>query len=407
MVYRPRIIGALTLAAAMAACGGNKSPESTEADTPVYVTVGTDGQFHRGDSIYRFEGTNFWAAPILASEGQGGDRERLGRELDRLQKLGISNIRLLAGAQSRHRGECLLEPQLETAPGVYNDTLLAGLDFLLDELDRRGMTAVVYLNNSWEWSGGYGSYIEWAGGGENVLPTIDGYNEYCEYAARFLQNDSAKALFANYVADIVPRFADKPALMSWQICNEPRPHINTPEQKQLMADWLIATARQIKELDPNHLVSTGSEGSVGCGLDLDLWADIHSKPEIDYATIHIWPSNWGWVTHDQATDSVARAIAMTDAYIAEHAERARAMHKPLVLEEFGYPRDHKSIDPAQPATARKQYYDHIISGFRNDSLLAGYNFWAWGGEGKPGETYTGDPAHEPQGLYSVFASDCE
>lgn len=406
MVHRTRIIGALTLAAMMAACGGrNDAPEANE--TTRFVTVDADGQFRRGDSVYRFEGTNFWAAPILASEGQGGDRARLGRELDRLQRLGIGNIRLLAGAQSRNRSECLLEPQLMTAPGVYNDTLIAGLDYLLDELERRDMTAVVYLNNSWEWSGGYGSFIEWAGGGDNILPTIDGYNEYCDYAAQFLSNDSAKAIFSDYVAHIVPIFAEKPAILSWQICNEPRPHSNTTEQKELMAEWILQTARQIKSLDPNHLVSTGSEGSVGCAMDLGLWERIHAMPEIDYATIHIWPTNWGWVKREEATDSVDRAIAMTDAYIAQHAALARAMRKPLVLEEFGYPRDNQSIDPASPATARRKYYDHIIDGFHNDSLLAGYNFWAWGGEGQPGETYTGDPAHEPQGLFSVFATDVE
>ncbi len=412
MVHRGRkLIGVMILvAAAIAGCWiyvqvKTDKGAGEEARAAEFVTVGEDGNFYRGDSIYRFEGANFWAAPILASEGTGGDRARLTRELDRLQERGISNLRILAGGQSRSRKECLLEPQLLLAPGEYNDTLLAGLDYLMAELERRGMTAVVYLNNSWEWSGGYGSFIEWAGGGDNVLPTIDGYNEYCDYAAQFLANDSAKALFADYVADIVPRYADSPALMAWQICNEPRPHRNTTEYKRLMADWIQATARQIKELDGNHLVSTGSEGMIGCGIDMDLWQEIHAMPEIDYATIHIWPTNWGWVKREEATDSVERAIVMTDEYIADHASLARAMGKPLVLEEFGYPRDNQSIDPAAPATARQKYYAHIIDGFRNDSLLAGYNFWAWGGEGVPGETYTGDPAHEPQGLFSVFATD--
>ncbi|MDE7388036.1 MAG: cellulase family glycosylhydrolase [Muribaculaceae bacterium] len=388
-----------------AGCGGGQA--SVEDNSAAeFVTVGADGRFHRGDSVYRFEGANFWAAPILASEGQGGDRDRLHRELDRLQERGVSNLRVLVGAQSRKRGECLLKPQLVTAPGVYNDTLLAGLDYLMAELERRDMTAVLYLNNAWEWSGGYGSFIEWAGGGDNILPNIDGYREYCDYAAGFLRNDSAKALFADYVADIVPRYASSPALMSWQICNEPRPYGRTEEQTELFVDWIASTARLIKELDPNHMVSTGSEGYVGCEMSLDLWERIHALPEVDYATIHIWPTNWGWVARHEATDSVERAIAMTDEYITEHSAVARRLGKPLVLEEFGYPRDNQSIDPADPTTARDAYYSHIIGAFRSDSLtLSGYNFWAWGGEGTPGVTYTGDPAHEPQGLFSVFATD--
>ncbi len=397
---------AMTAAAIITPSCGGKTSGAEGIPSKTYITVGADGEFHRGDSVYRFTGTNFWAAPILGSEGEGGDRQRLHRELDRLQQAGINNLRILAGGQGRRRSECLLLPALLTAPGQYNDSLLAGLDYVMAELERRGMTAVIYLNNAWEWSGGYTSFLEWAGEGDTPLPAVESYGEYCDHAAKFLRSDSAKALFADHVAKIVPRYADSPALLSWQICNEPRPYGRTPEQKKLMAEWLLSTARQIKALDANHLVSTGSEGSVGCEMDLDLWAEIHAAPEIDYATIHIWPTNWGWVRREEATDSVGRAIAMTDDYITEHVARMKPLRKPVVLEEFGYPRDGQSILPESATLARDEYYRHIITRFRDGSSgLSGLNFWAWGGEGIPGKTYTGDPAHEPQGLFSVFATD--
>ena len=44
--------------------------------------------------------------------------------------------------------------------------------------------------------------------------------------------------------------------------------------------------------------------------------------------------------------------------------------------------------------------------------IAGLNFWGWGGTAVPlhdtweqGDPYTGDPAQEPQGLFSVFTAD--
>ena len=40
-----------------------------------------DGQFMRHGKPYYYVGTNFWASTILASEGAGGNRERLCREL--------------------------------------------------------------------------------------------------------------------------------------------------------------------------------------------------------------------------------------------------------------------------------------------------------------------------------------
>ena len=114
---------------------------------------------------YRFVGTNFWYGAMLASEGQGGDRARLCRELDKLHALGLDNLRILVGSDGERGITTKVEPTLQVAPGVYNDTILAGLDFLLKEMDARGMKAVLYLNNSWEWSGGYGFYLEQAGAG--------------------------------------------------------------------------------------------------------------------------------------------------------------------------------------------------------------------------------------------------
>ena len=57
-----------------------------------------NGHFVRGGKPYYYVGTNFWYGPILGSEGPGGDRARLRRELDEMQRLGIDNLRILVGA---------------------------------------------------------------------------------------------------------------------------------------------------------------------------------------------------------------------------------------------------------------------------------------------------------------------
>lgn len=130
-----------------------------------FVTV-KDGHFERNGKPYYYVGTNFWYGAILGSEGQGGDRARLGRELDNLKANGIDNLRILVGSDGERGVKTKVEPTLQIAPGVYNDTILAGLDYLLSEMGKRGMVAVLYLNNSWEWSGGYGFYLEHAGAGK-------------------------------------------------------------------------------------------------------------------------------------------------------------------------------------------------------------------------------------------------
>lgn len=389
-----------------------------------FIKVNADGQFVRDGKPYYFVGTNFWYGAILGSEGEGGNRERLHKELDFLKSIGINNLRVLVGADGENGIKTRVEPSLQVAPGVYNDTILAGLDYFMNELRERDMTAVLYLNNSWEWSGGYSVYLQWSGHGDAVAPAVDGWPAYMEYVKQFPQSDSAKALFANHVNYIVSRtnrynqikYVDDPTIMSWQIGNEPRAF--SDENKEPFARWMADVAAQIKSLDPNHMVSSGSEGSWGCEMDMNLFEKIHADPNINYLNIHIWPYNWSWVKADSLKELLPRAKENTKKYIDDHMVIARKYSKPIVLEEFGFPRDGFSFSKEAPTTARDEYYRYVFDLIRQDresgGLFAGCNFWAWGGFAgqnpdhvfwEKGDDYTGDPAQEQQGLNSVFATD--
>lgn len=389
-----------------------------------FIKVNADGQFVRDGKPYYFVGANFWYGAILGSEGEGGNRERLHKELDFLKSIGINNLRVLVGADGENGIKTRVEPSLQVAPGVYNDTILAGLDYFMNELCERDMTAVLYLNNSWEWSGGYSVYLQWSGHGDVVVPAVDGWPAYMEYVKQFPQSDSAKALFANHVNYIVSRtnrynqikYVDDPTIMSWQIGNEPRAF--SDENKEPFARWMADVAAQIKSLDPNHMVSSGSEGSWGCEMDMNLFEKIHADPNINYLNIHIWPYNWSWVKADSLKELLPRAKENTKKYIDDHMVIARKYSKPIVLEEFGFPRDGFSFSKEAPTTARDEYYRYVFDLIRQDresgGLFAGCNFWAWGGFAgqnpdhvfwEKGDDYTGDPAQEQQGLNSVFATD--
>ena len=389
-----------------------------------FIKVNADGQFVRDGKPYYFVGANFWYGAILGSQGEGGNRERLHKELDFLKSIGINNLRVLVGADGENGIKTRVEPSLQVAPGVYNDTILAGLDYFMNELRERDMTAVLYLNNSWEWSGGYSVYLQWSGHGDAVVPAVDGWPAYMEYVKQFPQSDSAKALFANHVNYIVSRtnrynqikYVDDPTIMSWQIGNEPRAF--SDENKEPFARWMADVAAQIKSLDPNHMVSSGSEGSWGCEMDMNLFEKIHADPNINYLNIHIWPYNWSWVKADSLKELLPRAKENTKKYIDDHMVIARKYSKPIVLEEFGFPRDGFSFSKEAPTTARDEYYRYVFDLIRQDresgGLFAGCNFWAWGGFAgqnpdhvfwEKGDDYTGDPAQEQQGLNSVFATD--
>lgn len=392
---------------------------------PSFVKV-EGGKFVSENYPSYFAGTNFWYGAILASEGQGGDIERLEKELDVLKENGMTNLRVLVGGDGPHDQPVRIRPSLQKEPGVYNDTIFRGLDRLLAEMAERDMKAVLYLNNSWEWSGGYGMYLEWAGVSKVILPSEVDWKTYCDYISAFITSNEAKSLFADHVKHVVSRtntvtgkpYKDDPTIFSWQIGNEPRCFSADTSVQQIFADWMWETAALIKSIDPNHMVSSGSEGYHGCEQDLDLFEKIHSCPDIDYLNIHIWPYNWRWVTEKTLKTDLQKAKDNTDKYIQMHMPVAQKLGKPVVLEEFGFPRDDFKFTKGTPTTARDEYYEHVlqkvVDAAKEGGLFAGINFWGWGGLAEqsatnvywqPGDDYCGDPAQEQQGLNSVYASD--
>ena len=409
------IISVIIAAATLLSC------QQKRQETSPFVCV-ENGHFMRNGQPYYYVGTNFWYGAILASEGQGGDRERLVKELDYMKSIGIDNLRILVGSDGERGVKTKVEPTLQEAPGVYNDTILAGLDYLLQEMGKRQMVAVLYLNNSWEWSGGYGFYLEHAGEGKQPRPDDVGYPAFMQAMSKYASNEKAHQLFYDYVRFIIGRtnrytgmaYKDDPAIMSWQIGNEPRAF--SREALPAFEKWIGEAAALIHELDPNHLVSVGSEGAWGCEGDFDCWERICADKNIGYANIHLWPYNWSWVKPDSLIENLPRAKANTKDYIDRHLSICAKIKKPLVMEEFGYPRDAFQFALGTPTQGRDGFYEYVFSlvgdNAEQGGSFAGCNFWGWGGFAQPkheqwqvGDDYTGDPAQEAQGLNSVFSGD--
>lgn len=403
----------MSILMAMAACG-------LSAQTG-FVKV-KDGHFVRHGQPYYYVGTNFWYGAILGSEGQGGDRKRLCRELDKMKSLGIDNLRILVGSDGKRGVKTKVEPTLQEAPGVYNDTILAGLDYLLMQMEKRNMVAVLYLNNSWEWSGGYGYYLEQAGMGKAPRPDEDGYPAFMNFVAKYASCEKAHQLFYDYVRFIIGRtnrythrrYVDDPAIMSWQIGNEPRAF--SKETLPAFEHWLAEASSLIRSLDSNHLISIGSEGSWGCENDIACYERICADKNVDYCNIHLWPYNWSWARQDHLVEDLGVSCQNTKEYIDQHLDVCARIKKPLVMEEFGYPRDGFSFTPGSSTVGRDGYYQYVFGLVADNAEKGGYfagcNFWGWGGFAQPmheqwqvGDDYTGDPAQEAQGLNSVFVKD--
>jgi mannan endo-1,4-beta-mannosidase len=419
ITMRPAVLVLLGITLLLPACNDDPGSQPTRSQASEEVSAMDDStisprsfvtvegtRFKIGERAHAFCGVNFWAAMNLAVDGEGGDRQRLLAELDHLQQLGVSNMRVMAASEGPESEPYRLVPAMLISPGHYNQKLLEGLDYLLAECGKRNLYLVMVLNNFWEWSGGMAQYVSWDDGSEIPYAPTHGWPAFVSYSARFYECRQCQQWYRSHIRTLIERvnsitgisYRDDPTIFAWELANEPRHYP--------MA-WIDETAAFIKSLDSNHLVTTGSEGEVG-----GPFVDTHRSEHIDYATLHIWPQNWEWFKPEEpATFDTAEEKAL--AYLISHVEQALALGKPLVLEEFGLARDWSPEadihDPAAPTTLRDRFFktmlDEVTASAQSGGPLAGDAIWSWSGQGRPGDRWTGDPPHETPGWYSVYDQD--
>lgn len=400
-----------------------------------------------------FMGANLWYAMHLACDNcASGNRERLIRELDSLAAMGVTSVRVLAsgegsgdgGAQASALRQWTVLPALQPEAGEYNRHLLVGLDFVLQELGRRGMMAVMVLNNAWPWSGGMGQYLDWAE--DNPPPTprrkeftnIESWQHagYFHRANEFFDSTRAIELSHNHIKYLLARrnsftgrfYAADPTIMAWQLAHEPRPLDSGPREAYL--EWITLTSELIKELAPHHMVSIGSEGAhakraeemvslastkpgwTPWAVDTAEFEEEHAIKNIDYATVHLWPSQWGFTQKTQQQTWIAR----TKQYLEAHMDAAVRLGKPLVIEEVGMPRDGDSYLETSPARDRNTLFSSIFAlaytSMAERGAIAGVSFSGWSGEGRKqhglweeGDPLIAEPPSEFQGWNSIYDTD--
>lgn len=263
-----------------------------------------------------------------------------------------------------------MTPALLTAPGIYNDKLLTGLDICLDELSKRGIRATMTLNNEWQWSGGFAQYVSWArnntpipyppswnmsappqretpgtGWGDytTVLNGAHTYDEFTRFANEIYTNEVAEGWYKDHIKTIIERrnsvngrlYSEDATIMTWQLANEPQ-SLSIALPTDPLYPWVSRISQYIRSLAPKQLVSVGLESKQGEAV----FKAVHEVKDVDYATTHCWVQNWG--VYDMYNPSAANLKAAQDfavKFISDTSKWAKEVGKPVFLEEFGMARD--------------------------------------------------------------------
>ncbi len=251
---------------------------------------------------------------------------------------------------------------LQTSPGVYQEYVFEGLDYVLDLANQHGLLLILAFVNNWDDYGGMNQYVEWSA-------TATEHDH-------FYTDDDCRAWYRDHVSTVLNRlntvngrvYKDDPTIFAWELANEPR-CASDPTGATLEA-WISEMSAHVKSIDAAHLVTTGSEGFYGpAGPDHNPFGWMssqgvdfvphHAVETIDFACVHVWPDWWG-ASYEQSMS-----------WVRDHIDDAtELLDKPVILEEFGKQRPVETRD-----SFFQGWYDEIYLAAQAGEAAGGSNLW--------------------------------
>ncbi|KAL0381076.1 UNVERIFIED_CONTAM: Mannan endo-1,4-beta-mannosidase 4 [Sesamum angustifolium] len=248
---------------------------------------------------------------------------------------------------------------LQTAPGLYNEDMFKGLDFVVSEAKKHGIYLILSLVNNWEGFGGKKQYVQWARERGQYLNNED----------EFFRNPIVKGYYKNHIKAVLNRvntitgvaYKDDPTIFAWELMNEPR--CQSDLSGKPIQDWVAEMSAYLKSMDKNHLLEIGMEGFYGESMPekkqnnpgYEVGTDFIANnriPYVDFATIHLYPNQWVPGSNDEAQD------AFVEKWIQAHINDSKSiLGKPLVVSEFGK----SSRSSCYTVDARDRYFGLIFN----------------------------------------------
>ncbi|KAL2789414.1 mannan endo-1,4-beta-mannosidase F [Aspergillus keveii] len=313
-----------------------------------------------GDTIDYIVGTNAYWLPFLT------DNADVDSVFDHLQQTGLKVLRTWGfNDVTSVPSSGTVYFQLHDA-GSRSTTINTGadglqrLDYVVDAAERYGIKLIIPFVNNWNDYGGMNAYVN-AYGGDKV---------------GWYTNAQIQSVYRAYIAAIVARYKDSPAIFAWELGNEPRCQGCSTD---VIYNWAKDTSAYIKSLDPNHMITTGEEGmGLAAGSDgsypyttyegSDFSRNI-AIPDIDFGTFHLYTMDWG------VTDN-----SWGNGWIESHAAACAAAGIPCVFEEYGMKDNH--------CTAELEWQDTSLA----TTGMAADLFWQYGQQlstgNSPNDRYT-------------------
>ncbi|CAN4114663.1 unnamed protein product [Withania somnifera] len=278
---------------------------------------------------------NGWNSYWLMEESVWeSSRFRVSKMLKRGAEMGLSVCRTWAFSDGGGPND------LQLLPGVFNERVFKGLDYVIVEARKHNIRLILSLVNNLKAYGGTAQYMRWAQeAGTNMSSSRDA----------FFTNPTVKAYYKSFVRA-----------------------------------WIAEMAGFVKSLDQKHLVTVGLEGFYGVektgsvGLNPGKWAaslgvdfiENSAIKNIDFTSVHAYPHSWiKGINPDARVDFLSRWV---DSHISE-AEKI--LKKPVLFTEVGFPSSIQKNGLYDRNIFLKIVYDKIYESAKKRKAGAGALVW--------------------------------
>ncbi|KAH7653246.1 Mannan endo-1,4-beta-mannosidase protein [Dioscorea alata] len=322
-----------------------------------------------GEAFYPNGFNAYW---LMSKASKPSEMDKVSSVLSQAASYGMTVVRTWAFKDGGYR-------PLQSSPGVYNEDMFKGLDFVISEAKKYGLHLILSLVNNFK---GKRQYVKWAlQRGENLSSEDDFYTNY-----------HVKAFYKNHVKTILLRnntntgvaYKDDPSIMAWELMNEGR--CRSDMSGRTMQTWIEEMAGYVKAIDGEHLLEVGLEGFFG-GLDQEqgviqydsftssrnVGSDFISDNQIhaiDFTTIHVYPDLW-----IPRADEATQLNFVTD-WIHSHTQAAdEVLRKPLLVTEFGKTSPSAGCNGVDKVAFYRTAYNVIYKLIMARSACAGGLFW--------------------------------
>ncbi|KDP37779.1 hypothetical protein JCGZ_06458 [Jatropha curcas] len=270
---------------------------------------------------------------------------------------------------------------LQVSPGVFNERVFQGLDYVIVEARKHHIRLILSLVNNLNAFGGKAQYVKWAQeAGTNVSSSDDS----------FFSNPTIKDYYKTYIKAIMTRknsisgvsYSDEPAIFAWELMNEPR--CASSSSAPVLQAWITEMAAFIKSLDRRHLVTVGIEGFYGLNttnkseVNPGEWAaslgsdfiQNSAIDNIDFASVHAYPDSW--IPH---ADSEAKANYLSLWVDSHISDGEFVLRKPVLFTEVGSTRHVNNKGLYDLDVLLKIVYNKIYDSAKKGQSGAGALIW--------------------------------